>query len=93
MQKSVDDLEFAGAPKRGSAYDGIFRALEKLPIGKAHLVPLTTKDGEELDPRTAHHRLNAALRRGGPPPPKGYRWTKRTTKDGHMAIYAVKIKK
>lgn len=85
--QKIADVEFAGQPKRGSRYDAFFEVLTDLNPGEVATLPLG-----DLDKKTAHDRMAAALKRSGPEPKKGYRWSKRTTKDGQMAVFLKKIK-
>ena len=87
MKTKISELEFSGQPRRGSVYDALYEGLSSLKPGEAYVVPLG-----DLPNRIAHNRLNAALRRAGPKPPEGCRWSKRATVDGGMAIYAKPLK-
>ena len=84
----TDDLKFSNRRKRGSRYDQIIAAVAKLKPGKALKVPL-----KELDPRTAHNRLNAAFRRADVESPvAGYKLVKRTTEDNaYIAIFLQEV--
>lgn len=84
---ATKNVEFAGHPRRKSRYDAIFSRMSRLSAGKSLLVPI-----KDLGPdkRTAHNRLSNAMRRAGPPPPKGCKWVKRTTTNEEIAISAVR---
>lgn len=87
--KKTSSVKFAGQPKRGSIYQAVFDKMKSLKPGESLVLPLETENGK-IDSETARNRLNAAIRRAGPPPPKGYRWSQRLTEDGGIAITPVK---
>lgn len=85
---NASNLEFAGQPRRGTAFDEVFEVMAKLKPGQSVLIPL-----EGADKRSAHNRLSGAIYRTGPQPPAGCRWSQRTTVNDEIAVIALPVDK
>ena len=83
--RSAQGLKFKTTPKRGTVYQPILDQMAKLKPGKSIVLPVPR--GVTVD--VYQNRSNAALRRFPVKAPKGYRFSKRTTDDGKVAIMLV----
>lgn len=82
---STKGIEFADL-NRVSKYDGLIAKISKLRMGQSIL--LDVPKGVKV--QVYHNRLNSALRKSMPKPPKGCAFEKRTTLNGKVAISCVK---
>jgi hypothetical protein len=83
---TADNLELIPR-SRGSKYDAVFRRMRGLQPGQAFKVSVP----EDIDIRTFHNRLSAAIHNAGIEAPEGCKFDKRTTADGNIAIRCLEI--
>lgn len=86
-------MEKIARKKRGSKYDDFFERLKRIrvsPNSEYQCAVYKIKDG--TDPGTINNRLNAAMRRAGIKPRKGFKFMKRRTVKGNIAIWLERIK-
>ena len=91
MKKMKADNVKLKRPGRGSQYAAIFDQALTLKNESEVLVLPGPEDEDELP--DAVNRLGAAFRgTTGPQPPKGYRWSVRSTEDGDVAVMLKTVK-
>lgn len=82
------NLQFVANQTRGSQYDDILAKVGKLKDGEWLVIAVP----KNTEPRTMYNRLSSAMVRVGLTAPKGYRYTRRCTTNGEIAIGCIPAK-
>ena len=83
---STKGISFVDVPHRESKYTLLYSRISQMKADQSILLNVP----KGVDIQVYHNRINSALRKNMPKPPKGCSYEKRSTKNGKIAISCVR---